>query len=112
MTTNRTPCVTQADVDYIAELCADRKGAWRSKVMRALIAIQRRTAAEAASRQEVDRLREALETAAGRLRWAGSATPGAADPEGKALVLRWSEQAFATLTAAESATHFHRKEER
>ena len=40
--------VTQADVDYVQSLLDNRKGAWRSKVMRALIAIQaRRSAAPA-----------------------------------------------------------------
>ena len=102
--------VTQADI--FTQLCgmsdsefADVAGGewgedFKSAIIGEMVRLQDAcTAAESEARKREAVLVEALERAAGYLHWAGSATPGIAHPEGKALVLQWEAQVRAALAA-------------
>lgn len=49
----------------------------------------------------IERLREALTLAAGRLHWAATANPGVASKDGQALVLGWEAEVRAALEQAD-----------
>lgn len=50
----------------------------------------------------IAKLTEALELAAGRLHWAGTAEPGAASKPGKTLILTWEQEAREALALAKA----------
>ena len=71
----------------------------QAEAARQLTALRNR---DRAAEALIAKLTEALELAAGRLHWAGTAEPGAASKPGKTLILTWEQEAREALALAKA----------